>query len=292
MNTTIKSVLLTTALFSVGVMASAQEKKEVKKAIIKTVEINNGDTIVNEQILEGDDALNHVKSMNMDVKVDGKTIIIKNSDGTTKTLNINDLKKEGANVMIFDTETDDGDVKTQTKKVIVCTGDTADCHKKMMFKGDDGKTFIIKMDGKDGAINWDENMHMPNGSNVEVDEEIIDGKKVKTIRITSEIEEPKDGKVVQKKVSKSAPGIDSEKTFNVFPNPNNGNVTISLNVKKQSDVLITITDMAGKTIMEEKVMNFQGEYKKEFDLSNQPTGTYIATATYAGNKSVLQFMKK
>jgi hypothetical protein len=64
-------------------------------------------------------------------------------------------------------------------------------------------------------------------------------------------------------------------SFNVYPNPANENVTISLNVKESSNLFIDVADISGKqlaVIMDEKQ---QGLISRPFNTLKFPDGNYL-----------------
>jgi hypothetical protein len=73
-------------------------------------------------------------------------------------------------------------------------------------------------------------------------------------------------------ISDLLPGVSS---FNVYPNPANENVTISLNVKESSNLFIDVADISGKQlaiIMDEKQ---QGIISRPFNMLKFPDGNYL-----------------
>ncbi len=64
-------------------------------------------------------------------------------------------------------------------------------------------------------------------------------------------------------------------SFRVFPNPANDNITINLNLKKTSNLLIDVADISGKQvalIMDEKQY---GLVTKQFSTAALPNGNYL-----------------
>lgn len=75
--------------------------------------------------------------------------------------------------------------------------------------------------------------------------------------------------------------------LSVYPNPSNGNFTLELE-GVESDVTVTVTDMAGKTLHASN-MPVAGSIRKEFDL-NLASGTYLLQLT-AGDDSVVRMIE-
>jgi hypothetical protein len=59
-----------------------------------------------------------------------------------------------------------------------------------------------------------------------------------------------------------------------FPNPNNGQFTLTFNQIENSDLFVSVKDIQGKEIASDKRMNFTGSYVYKFDLSNLAKGVY------------------
>jgi hypothetical protein len=59
-----------------------------------------------------------------------------------------------------------------------------------------------------------------------------------------------------------------------FPNPNNGQFTLTFNQIENSDLFVSVKDIQGKEIASDKRMNFTGSYVNKFDLSNLAKGVY------------------
>ena len=76
----------------------------------------------------------------------------------------------------------------------------------------------------------------------------------------------------------------------IFPNPTRGIFNIVFVSDKLDDFEITIIDVFGKLIAQEKKQAFIGEYNKQLDLSGYPRGMYtvqIRTKTSFVNKRVV-----
>lgn len=64
----------------------------------------------------------------------------------------------------------------------------------------------------------------------------------------------------------------------LFPNPTNGNFTVSYAVRHTSDVSLTVTDLAGRQIIRINNPNkMGGGYNEKIDLENLNPGMYICT---------------
>jgi hypothetical protein len=80
---------------------------------------------------------------------------------------------------------------------------------------------------------------------------------------------------------------DAVSSFSVFPNPANNETTINLMLKENTDLLVDITDLAGKQvaiIMNEKQ---SGVVAKKFSTASLPNGNYLVRLQLNG-KTVTQ----
>lgn len=82
--------------------------------------------------------------------------------------------------------------------------------------------------------------------------------------------------------------IDSYKMLPVFPNPFNAKAMISLTIPTTSDVIVDITDIAGKSVSSLRLGALTpGEYSIPIDGNNLPSGVYFLRLN-AGNYSQTQ----
>ncbi len=79
-------------------------------------------------------------------------------------------------------------------------------------------------------------------------------------------------------VNSSSSGIDAVSNnnggFNVYPNPSNGNVTVSADVTKQGDYNLFIYNMLGQKVYSNTV-NISGHYSSSLDISQYGKGVYL-----------------
>lgn len=75
-------------------------------------------------------------------------------------------------------------------------------------------------------------------------------------------------------------------SFEVYPNPSNGNFNLQL--KDVSDVMIEIIDLTGKKVLEQKIL----ENKTDIDISNQPNGIYLVKLIKANSIEVKRIIKQ
>ncbi len=63
--------------------------------------------------------------------------------------------------------------------------------------------------------------------------------------------------------------------FKVYPNPNDGKITVKFNIEQRSNVKIRITNLIGQTVYENNLFNFEGNYSESVDLSKFANGQYL-----------------
>lgn len=61
----------------------------------------------------------------------------------------------------------------------------------------------------------------------------------------------------------------------LYPNPNDGKFNLNFNLKNKGDAEVTVYDMQGKQVYNEKLANFSGEYNKPIDISSNAKGIYF-----------------
>jgi subtilisin-like proprotein convertase family protein len=84
--------------------------------------------------------------------------------------------------------------------------------------------------------------------------------------------------------------IPSLTDFNLSPNPNNGQFTLTVGFDKQQDALIEIFAINGQLIMSKSVQALR--VNLPIDLSNQASGIYVVRLTTKEGASVLRAMKQ
>ena len=69
--------------------------------------------------------------------------------------------------------------------------------------------------------------------------------------------------------------VSAEATINVYPNPSHDVVNLSFSMDKASDVLLSITDLAGKLLYSKTVKTTSGNNSIPVDLSMISKGVYV-----------------
>ena len=110
--------------------------------------------------------------------------------------------------------------------------------------------------------------------------------KIKTKISVTDPEEEDFTTLKQGSFAPSVPDNDLDIDHLVFyPNPNKGKFTLSFNTDKTKKVEIRVFDMNGNEVYKEELKDFEGEYKKEIDISGEKKGTYFVNIVQDG-KSV------
>ncbi len=78
----------------------------------------------------------------------------------------------------------------------------------------------------------------------------------------------------------------ASKTLNVFPNPFEGQVTISYEISKTTNVNVVVYDLSGRQVSTFNLgSQSKGEYQKTLNLNALPTGTYLIQLNTSGGTS-------
>lgn len=218
---------------------------------VKTITIIDGDTTINEQIIDQGELKDLEKDLD---KLKGKNVnVMVLAAGADKAMpNIDSLMK---NVEVFTNETgDENDHKMKVKKVIINNnqGNTGAYNYK--FETEDvepGDVVIndIRNESKDGKSEC---------------------KKVKVVSCVRVME-------TQSRKNSTPTGIKNElkpEALNFYPNPSNGKFSLEFETGDKSPVAITITDVTGKQVYAETLKG-EEKYKHEIDLNSQSKGVYV-----------------
>lgn len=91
-------------------------------------------------------------------------------------------------------------------------------------------------------------------------------------------------------------GIDAEreksyKSFLVFPNPTNGQFTVSVALEEQSDITLRVFNVANNNVVAQEKREGQTEYKVTFNISTMPSGMYVVVLETAHSNAVRKLIK-
>ncbi|MFN4235025.1 MAG: T9SS type A sorting domain-containing protein [Bacteroidia bacterium] len=70
----------------------------------------------------------------------------------------------------------------------------------------------------------------------------------------------------------------------IYPNPNNGMFNVSFELINEANVIITVTDLLGKTVYEENLGNYSGPYNKQMDLTSLQKGIYLVNVQIGNDR--------
>jgi serine protease len=80
--------------------------------------------------------------------------------------------------------------------------------------------------------------------------------------------------------------LESITDWNIFPNPNDGQFTLSMNNDKAANYRIQILDVLGKLVVEKEISTAGASSQTQFDLSQFPSGTYLVKLSDGVNSEV------
>jgi len=72
----------------------------------------------------------------------------------------------------------------------------------------------------------------------------------------------------------------------VFPNPNQGEFKIVLNLSEETNLKVRIFSTSGQRIFEDEKAVYKGVYTKQVDLTHQPTGIYFLEVKVNGETTI------
>jgi len=78
----------------------------------------------------------------------------------------------------------------------------------------------------------------------------------------------------------------------LFPNPTNGNVTVSMEGLSGESVIAVLTDGLGREVSREDLGNLTGQYVHMLDLTSVEAGVYYLQMNVANAAQVLRIVKQ
>ncbi|MEW6469010.1 MAG: PKD domain-containing protein [Bacteroidota bacterium] len=75
-------------------------------------------------------------------------------------------------------------------------------------------------------------------------------------------------------------------TFTIYPNPNNGQFTLSFELGTEDNYMLELTDALGQVVYSESLPGFSGKYTRYFDLTQYGSGVYMITLRNTKDQSV------
>jgi len=83
----------------------------------------------------------------------------------------------------------------------------------------------------------------------------------------------------------SADSFGGLKNFNLYPNPNNGQFTLSFDSATTSDIEVLVHDMRGREVYKKSFAN-TGMFEQTLNLGGAQAGMYLVTVKDGNNKEV------
>ena len=242
-------------------------KNEEMDEVHKTVEVivsDEGDVEKNVFIVESEN------NIEMDVEVEVEKQIDEDGNEVVKDKNVW-ITKDGKKVELIDE--DSFEFKSEGEKVIIKvddeTLDMAD-FSGGKFDGDDVMVFKSKGSGENS---------MKQTMNVNIEEKDgekfieIDIKRESALNVTISEIAKNDAELNDAKINLKNNLKVSQLSY--FPNPNNGKFNLKFNLDHNDEVTVTIMDILGNRVYNEKLMDFEGVYDNEINLVGKEKGIYI-----------------
>ena len=79
--------------------------------------------------------------------------------------------------------------------------------------------------------------------------------------------------------------------ISLFPNPGQDVINLRMNVNKMTTITIAITDILGKTIVNENITNSTGQVNRQYELSEYTSGIYFVTIQSDDGTSTIKWVK-
>jgi hypothetical protein len=64
-------------------------------------------------------------------------------------------------------------------------------------------------------------------------------------------------------------------SFNLYPNPTEGNITVTFEIPSKQNVSIMLADVTGRVVQSEALPSYTGKYTKEHNFENLERGIYL-----------------
>jgi plasmid maintenance system killer protein len=246
-----KTKVLTCALVLASLAISAQtEKKEATVRIKKVENINGVEKITDTTFTTSDPS---AIKLGDDTNIQTINIIGDDKDDKMKkVIIINDdvIGGENANVQIIH-KGEGKEMDAEIEKALKEAGvdpNTKGVHKMVIVNEDTAP-------GKDGK-----------------DEK----RTTKVVMIKMDITDasPEDQKRLNNQIGNADNKLEMD-NMKMYPNPNNGKFNLNFNLKNKADAEVTVYNMEGKQVYNEKLPSFSGDYNKAIDISSNSKGIYF-----------------
>lgn len=244
-----RTIILTAAILSASLMAAQTSEKKQATVRIKKVENINGVETVTDTTFKTDDV--SAVQLGNDVNIQTINIIGDDNNGRMEKVVIVDHESGKDEQFILKDIPDMKNLDAEIEKALKEAGvdPTASGMKKTVIVNED---VAPAKDGKSGS---------------KVTKIVI-----LKLDITDASEE--DLKRLNKQLGNADNKLEME-NMKLYPNPNNGKFNLNFNLKNKADAEVTVYDMQGKQVYNEKLPNFTGEYNKPIDISENSKGIYF-----------------
>lgn len=80
--------------------------------------------------------------------------------------------------------------------------------------------------------------------------------------------------------------INNDTFFQIYPNPNSGNFTLSIAVSERSSYSIEVKNMFGQIVYQEYLGNFSGVYSTQINITDSGQGVYMISLTSSATETI------
>jgi len=279
-------IIMAAIVFLASQNAFAQEKEKEAKVVKIKISKLKGDEVIIDTIymadledLEGLELKEELEKI-IDIELDGledmETLedIYISVDSDFDFDSDSDIDRE-KNVMIWTTVSDEGSKKVIELKceeggeriMFINDGDSTQDSivKRIVLKQGDGKKNVFHIKSGEGQ----KTIWLSDGdAKLEADKGYV--------FITEAEGDSKKFRIAMEKAGIKLPESHLElKELYFFPNPNEGQFTLSFSTEKKGDLDVKVIDINGKVVHQETFNNFTGKYNKEIDITENSKGTYF-----------------
>jgi hypothetical protein len=233
--------------------------------------------------------------MNFDFKkLDGKDgeggIFKMMINGESIDINVSDIEKHvehlGADINIEEGDieilikNDENGGEAHSVKIIKTVDDDGKVSVKKIVNGEEmelDENQIVEMNKKHKMIFISDDSNKTGSHEMKIDINVDDenGKETKKVIIISTVVSDEKSSKKASKTNSSMKKVLEVDNLKFSPNPNDGKFDLSFNLDKKKPVIIKVIDLQGKEVYTETISNFDGQYFKSIDISDNKKGVYI-----------------
>lgn len=216
------------------------ENGELKKELrVIKMDLEDGEELDEEMRRKIEEAIKRSKEQ-MEIRrangEDGENVFIIKSDGSKWE------SKDGSHDVKYEFKTDGEDgTEMIVKTVVLETDENGNVEKKVFeTRSSHAMIFIRKSEDGEGAeAKMRMKEHLPN----KIEEESLESINLKNLKL--------------------------------YPNPSNGEFTMSFKSKEAQDLNLSISNAKGEVLFNKDLKGFKGKFEENFDWTNQPKGVYF-----------------